>query len=71
MYNEFDEVKYEKKGLFRRKHKTDTRKLDYDITREDILAMIIAAFQVFIPIFLSVIAILTIMVLFVTKVWLR
>lgn len=62
-------MNHKKKRLFRRK--ADKDNLDYDITSTDILAMIIAAFEVFIPIFLCVIVILVVMVLFVTKVWLR
>jgi hypothetical protein len=38
---------------------------------KDIVAMIIAIFQVFVPIFIVALVILTAVVLFITKVWLN
>lgn len=38
---------------------------------KDIAAMIIAIFQVFVPIFIVALVILTAVVLFITKVWLN
>lgn len=38
---------------------------------KDIVAMIIAIFQVFVPIFIAALVILTVVILFITKVWLN
>lgn len=53
------------------KHKFKSKKSDAEITVEDILALTIAGFQVFLPIFIMIGLILLVVLLFISKVWLK
>lgn len=53
------------------KRKLKSKKDDVEITYEDILAMVIAGFQVFMPIFIMIGLILFVVLLFISKVWLK
>lgn len=53
------------------KRKLRSKKDDVEITYEDILAMVIAGFQVFMPIFIMIGLILFVVLLFISKVWLK
>lgn len=53
------------------KYKFKSKKSDDEITVEDILALTIAGFQVFLPIFIMIGLILLVVLLFISKVWLK
>lgn len=53
------------------KHKFKSKKNDLEITGEDILALIIAGFQVFMPIFIMLGLIIFVVLLFMMKVWFK
>lgn len=53
------------------KHKFKSKKSDTEIDFEDIIALIIAGFQVFLPIFIMIGLILFVVLLFISKVWLK
>lgn len=53
------------------KHKFKSKKGDTEMTFEDILALTIAGFQVFLPIFIMIGLILFVVLLFISKVWLK
>ncbi|KOF55991.1 MULTISPECIES: hypothetical protein [Clostridium] len=53
------------------KRRLRSKKDDQEITYEDILAMVIAGFQVFMPIFIMIGLILFIVLVFISKIWLK
>ncbi|MFL0250834.1 hypothetical protein ACJDT4_10410 [Clostridium neuense] len=53
------------------KRKLKSKKDDFQVTYEDIFAMIIAGFQVFVPIFIALGLIFFVVLLFISKVWLK
>ena len=53
------------------KHKFKSKKDDAEITFEDILALTIAGFQVFLPIFIMIGLILFVVLVFISKIWLK
>lgn len=56
-----------KHGFFRRKPRNN----EVGITGQDVLAMIIAAFQVFLPIFLMIGGIIFLLLLLMLKFWIK
>ncbi|WP_234119092.1 hypothetical protein [Clostridium hydrogenum] len=67
-----DEIKNDckaKKSFFCRRKKV--KKQDFDISNSDVVALIIAGFQVFMPIFAMIGVIIFLLLLFITKVWFK
>lgn len=53
------------------KHKFKSKKSGDEITFEDIVALTIAGFQIFLPIFIMIGLILFVVLLIISKIWLK